>query len=385
MPEKTVEATVPAQPKPRRWRRRLRRAAIAALVLFVVVASVAAYLVKDYVRTLQSLRRVPGTNVFVMDYYVDYHLDKIRDRGMDVRNIEDGCTATLFPEYIQPIANRLKRAYMPKEIRVVEERGDHCSTVALRSKNGDVFFGRNFDFFNDACLILRVHDRQGLASIAVIDLAPLNLNRADLDQTSLLDRLPLLFAPYYVMDGVNRHGVAVADMAVEPAKPPVNPKHRDVILATLQRMILDYAKDADEAVALARAYNVHFVVTPEHFMVADASGRSRIIEFIGGAIRVTPGEGPWQVCTNDIAWKKSESERDRTCRRYRDGSDAAEKLAGKFDYDAAQRVARSMSVDKWTMWTSVYDLKTRQIRVLYKSRPGVEYRDKIPSENGVEP
>jgi hypothetical protein len=379
VPEQPVETTVPAKPRQGRWKRRLRRAAIAALVLLIVVG----FLVKDHVRTLYSLRRVPGTNAFVMDYYVDYHLDKIRSGGMDVHNIEDSCIATLFPDFVAPIAKRLKQAYLPKKIDVVEENGNHCSTVALRSKSGDVFFGRNLDFSNDACLVLRVHDRDGLASIAVIDLAYLNLNRKDLDQTGLMDRLPLLFAPYYVMDGVNRHGVAVSDMGVGSARPPVNPKHPDVLLSTLERMILDNAKDADEAVDLVRAYNVHFAVMPEHLMVADASGRSRIIEFIDGEVRVTDGEGPWQICTNDVVWHKSATERN-SCRRYRTGSDAAEKLGGVFDYADARRVARSMSVDNWTMWTSVYDLTTREARVIYKSRLDAEYRDAIPLANDGE-
>jgi len=380
MPEQPVETTVPANPKPRRWWRRLRRAAIATLVLFVVVA----FLVKDHVRTLRSLRRVPGTNAFVMDYYVDYHIDKIRDHGMDVHDIEGSCITTLFPDFIVPIANRVKRAYLPKKVKTIEDSGNQCSTVALRSKNGDVFFGRNYDWKNDACLILRVHDRNGLASIAVIDLAGLNLNRPDLDQTSLIDRLPLLFAPYYVMDGMNRHGVAVSTMGLDRGKPPVNPKHPAIIKFTLERLILDYAKDTDEAVDLVRAFNVHFVGGPYHLMVADASGRSRIIEFIDGKIRVTANEGPWQVCTNDIAWKKSEIERDSSCPRYQTGSDAAEKLGGVFDYAAARRVARSMSVNNWTMWTSVYDLTTREARVIYKSSLDAEYHDEIPCTDGGE-
>jgi hypothetical protein len=380
MPEPTVavkpfiDTKSPASPKQGRWRRRLRWTAIALSILFIVVA----FLVKDHVRTLCSLRRVPGTNAFVMDYYVDYHLDKVRSRGMDVQNIEDSCIATLFPSFVAPVVRGLKGAYLSKPIKTVDSSSDHCSTVALRSKDGGVFFGRNFDHSNDACLIVRIHDGDGVASIAVIDLAYLNLNRKDLDETSLIARLPLLFAPYYAMDGVNRYGVAVSDMSVQPAQPPVEPKRPDIILSTLERMILDDAKDADEAVALVRSFNVHFAVAREHLMVADATGRSRIIEFIDGQIRVTPGEGPWQICTNDIVWKKSQEEREKSCRRYRAGSAAAGKLGGACDYDEARRVARSMSVENWTMWTSVYNLKTREVRVIYKSRLDAEYRDAVP-------
>ncbi len=117
-------------------------------------------------------------------------------------------------------------------------------------------------------------------------------------------------------------------------------------------------------------------------MVADASGRSRIVEFIDGEIRVTPGRGPWQICTNDIVWKKSKPERADACRRFRSGSDAADKLGEVSDYADAHRVARSMSVAHWTMWTSVYNLTTREAGVIYKSRLDAEYRDAIPSTHG---
>jgi len=343
---------------------------------------------KDFARTLSSLRRIPKTNAFVMDYYADYHIDKIRERGVDVNNLFDSYIATLFPEPVASAFRQVKRAYLPKEIEIVDEKSRNCSTVVLRSQDGNVFFGRNLDpphaLHNDACLVLRIHDRKGLASISVIDLVYLNLNRADLDRTSLLERVTLLFAPYYVMDGVNRYGVAVSDMSVHPAKPPVDAKHPDIILSTLERLILDYARDADAAVELVRAFNVHFVVTQEHLMVADASGRSRIIEFIDGHLRVTAGEGPWQICTNDIVWKKPEAERAGSCERYRAGSEEARKLSGNIDYAAARGVARTMSVANHTMWTSVYNLKTGEAHILYKSNPDVEYRDAVPPAKGAE-
>lgn len=378
MPEPGSEAVSPAKPK--RWPRRLRRAAIAALL----VSFIAAFLVKDYVRTLSSLRRVPGTNAYVMDYYLDYHLDKIRSRGMDVHQIEDSCLATLFPEFVLPIATRLKRVYLPQEIKTVEDEGPHCSTVALRAQNGNVFFGRNYDFGNDACLILRAHDAQGVASLAVIDLDFLHMNRADLDRTSLWERLPLLFAPYYVMDGINRHGVAVGMLSVPSGEPPADPSHPAIIEGTLERLILDYAHDADEAVELVRAFNVHFVVAPVHLAVADASGKFRIIEFLEGELRVTAAQRPWQVCTNSIVWEKSEEQRGQDSGRYRTASAEAEKLDGKVDFSAARQAIRSVSVAT-TMWTSVYDLTAREVGVIYRDRLDTEYHDVISRGIGREP
>jgi hypothetical protein len=248
--------------------------------------------------------------------------------------------------------------------------------VALRSDNGDVYFGRNFDWYHDACLIVRVHDQEGVASISVLDLEYLHLNRPDLDRTNLLQRVPLLFAPYFLMDGMNRHGVAVSDMSA-PADPPRDPKKPAILQSTLMRLILDQAKDADEAVDLVRQFNVHFVDTKEHLMVADASGRFRVIDFVDGQVCVTPAERPWQVATNYIQCNKSEAENDQACDRYRRGSDLAEGLAGAADFSDAVQTIRSMSVPGFTMWTSIYDLTNGDVRVLYKTGRPEEYRDAV--------
>jgi len=359
-------------PKTGRWKRRLKWLTIVGLL----AVAVAVFLVKDYVRTLQSLRRVPGTHAFVMDYCVDYHIDEIRRRGVDIGNVQDSFIRTLFGDFVLPIVSRFKRSYLPAETKTVEAGGHHCSTVAIRSKNGHVYFGRNFDWHHDACLILRVHDAQGVASTSVLDLAYLNLDRPDLEQLSLLQRVPLLFAPYYLMDGMNRHGVAVADMSVD-AQPPRDPAKPEILLSTLMRLILDQARDADDAVKLVQEFNVHFVDTQEHLMVADASGRSRVIEFIGGKMVVTAPHEVWQICTNHIVAGKSEQENDDACTRYRTGSDLADHFAGAVDFDGVLQLTRAMSVDGYTMWSSVYDLTSHESCLRYKGQEANEYRDSI--------
>jgi hypothetical protein len=367
----------PTTKTPQCWRRWLKRAGIAALLLFATIG----FLIKDHVRTLYSLRRVPGTDMFVMDYYVDYHIDKIRDHGMDVNNVEDSFISTLFPSFIASIATRIKSSYVPDKADVIDQNDHHCSTAFLKSANGDVFLCRNHDCANKATLILRVHDQDGAASIAVINLAYLNLDREDLHETGILTRLPLLFSPYYLMDGMNRYGVAVSDMSVSSAKSPMDAKRPSVVISTLMRLILDYAKNTDEAVELIRAYNIHFLGSFEHLMISDAQGQSRIVEFIDGEICVTNADKFWQICTNDIVWKKSEEERDSFCQRYKTGSELAEKSYEAIDYPKSLGIIRSMSQGYFTMWTSVYTLTRREAHVLYRSRLETEFHDTIDSKN----
>lgn len=367
----SAESVLPPPRKPSRWKRRLAWTA----VLILLVLALVAYSLKDYVRTLQSLRRVPGTNAYVMDYYVDYHIDEIRTRGIDVNHVQDSLIETLFPDFVVPIVASFKRRYLPDEVEV-EPAAHHCSTVALRSHNGEVFFGRNFDWHHDACLILRVHDREGLASLSVLDLKYLNFDRADLDQTTLLQRVPLLFTPYYLMDGMNRYGVAVADMSVD-AQPPHEPGKPAILLSTLMRLMLDRAKTADEAVAMVNEFNIHFVDTHEHLMVADASGQFRVIEFVDGKTVVTRPDQPWQVCTNHIVWHQTEEQNDAQCSRYRTGSDMAANEHENVTFDEMLKITQSLSVDGFTMWSSVYNLINGEACIRYKGRGTDEYRDKL--------
>ncbi len=367
--------------RPRRWRKRIKWAVVVTLTAFAILA----FSIRNPIRTLLSLRRVPNTNAYVMDYYCDYNIEEIRRNGMDPREIEDSFIGTFFSEPLASIAKRRKRAFVPPEINSVDTEMNHCSTVTLRSKEGSVYFGRNFDWPHDACLILRVHDDVGLASIAVIDLHYLNLDRSDLDQTNLRERLPLLFAPYYVMDGMNRHGVAISEMTVEQADAPRDDGEPEIIFPTLMRIILDYAKTTEDAIRIVEEFQVCFPYTPIHFMLADASGESRIVEFIDGEVRVTSSSDPWQVCTNDVVWNRSEQEKDLDCPRYQMGSENADGVPGVINETDAIEVTRSMAVENLTMWTSIYELQNGKFRFLYKAQPSFEYRDEFPRPADNEP
>ena len=64
----------------------------------------AGYALKDHIRTLYSLRRIPGTKAYVMDYFVNYNMADVRAHGMDVDHIEDSLLAVFCPRWIAPIA-----------------------------------------------------------------------------------------------------------------------------------------------------------------------------------------------------------------------------------------------------------------------------------------
>src|SRR3954449_4576206 len=90
-----VEPSRAAPPKTARWKQYLKR----TVIVLVVLVLCAGYALKDHIRTLNSLRRVPGTNAYVMDYYVDYNMGEVRAHGLDVDHVEDSLIGALCPRW----------------------------------------------------------------------------------------------------------------------------------------------------------------------------------------------------------------------------------------------------------------------------------------------
>ena len=372
MNESLNPASQVAPRKPSRWKRYLKRIVIVVTVLVLC----AGYVLKDDIRTLDSLRRIPGTNAYVMDYYADYHMDEIRAHGVDINHVEDSLIGVFCPRWARPIVSRLKGAYLDQPITTIANT-DHCSTVTLHTNDGHVYFGRNFDYEHDACLVLKIHGAAGKSSVAVLDLHYLNLDRNDLDSTSLVQRLPLLFAPYYLQDGMNEYGVAVSDMAVPGARPPDDPAKPNIIHSAAMRLILDYAKTTDEAIDLLNEYDIHFVAETCHLMIADAHGKSAVVEFIDGKLQPTTTRESWQICTNHQITGKTEAEKCEACGRYKTASTELTGLHAKGDAQEVMKIMQSVAQPDSTMWSSVYDLTSGNFEIAYRGHFDEVYRDRL--------
>jgi hypothetical protein len=365
--------------KSRWWWRAVRRAAPAVAAAFLVGAVIVGVAVKDHVRSLWSLRRVPNTNLYVMDYYGAYDLREVRERGMDVTNPEAGLIRVFLPAWLVPVADHINGPGATDWTEARPAGPAHCcSTVAARAGDGRVYVGRNFDWKHDPCLVVRIHGRAGASSVAVLDPAALRLDAEKLANPSLSDRLRLLFAPYVVEDGLNEHGVAVSEMSVDSSRPPRDAGKPDVLNVVALRLVLDYARSTDEAVELLRGYNIHFPVVPCHFLIADRGGKSVVVEFIDGKMEVVPSSGPWQVATNHLLCGKSEAENCRASGRYRKASERLAQAGPDFDAGEVMDVLAALSVENGTMWTSVYDLSTGEYRVAYRRQYGDLFRGCLP-------
>lgn len=126
------------------------------------------------------------------------------------------------------------------------------------------------------------------ASISSVDMQFLGIkDGAVLD--SFLQKVITLAAPYIPLDRINEAGVSCGiymtyqgdDENVTPTDQ--NTEKSDLTSTTMLRMILDYAGSVDEAIALVEQYDLHDSAgTSFHYMVADSTGASAILEWVNG-------------------------------------------------------------------------------------------------------
>ena len=162
-----------------------------------------------------------------------------------------------------------------------------CSAFTADTQSGDRVFGRNYDFSATNTAIVYTDPGEGRhASYSTIDLSFLGLD-ADKDVETIGQKFLTLAAPYVPLDGINDAGVACGIFMSYQGEGKGTPTDTqtdrpDITSTTLLRLILDYADSVEDAVALAQQYDLHDSASScFHYMVADSTGRSAILEWVG--------------------------------------------------------------------------------------------------------
>jgi hypothetical protein len=128
-------------------------------------------------------------------------------------------------------------------------------------------------------------------------------------------------------------------------------------------LLLDYAQDVDQAIALLQNYNIDFGGGPPlHYLVADAAGSSAVIEFIDGQMVVLRPDKPWQVSTNFLISQEQPEGADSSCRRYNRATEILEQTEGNITPAEAMTLLENVSQGS-TMWSVVYGLTTGDIQI----------------------
>ena len=369
----------------------LRRIACALAALVIALAVAVFALWHNELTTLASFQKLSDRDeahrdgaVYQINFSGDYFFDEFLSQG----------GASNDAELISFITRSITKGIIPMHIKTSSIA---CSAFTADTQSGDRVFGRNYDFSATNTAIVYTDPGEGRhASYSTIDLSFLGLD-ADKDVETIGQKFLTLAAPYVPLDGINDAGVACGIFMSYQGEGKGTPTDTqtdkpDLTSTTLLRLILDYADSVEDAVALAQQYDLHDSASScFHYMVADSTGRSAILEWVGtdadhdadGAQRqlnvlwndtdALSDSADWQVVTNFI---KTPGYYDDTTAEMK-GLDRYEHLAAALretdgivaDKDAAMDLLASVGRRTWnnddsnsnTVHSVVYDLTDKSV------------------------
>ena len=259
-------------------RRRILWGILAGIVILLAVFAAGAWsMFGTFITAANSIEKLED-GLYAMEYTGDYGFDDFLAQGGAA---SDGEVANYLVSF-------LSRGFYKVESDV--QTGQFgCSTICTRDEHGTVFFGRNYDW--EVCTAMLVHTvpEDGYESFSTCCLDFLGFGEGYTPDGSMMDRMQTLAAIYVPMDGMNEKGLMVADlMAGDHEETHQQTEKANLTTTTAIRLLLDRAADVDEAIALLGQYDMNSSIgSAHHFSIADASGKSVVVEYVDGEMLVT--------------------------------------------------------------------------------------------------
>ncbi|MDD4113381.1 linear amide C-N hydrolase [Candidatus Saccharibacteria bacterium] len=317
---------------------------ILIILLGVVFLLIIAFIVLlgDELRTLNSLRKETPQYMYSMTYYADYHFDEFLQEGY--KSDED---------MERFIVSNITHGFITE----IEKVPGMCSSFICRNEKGEVLFGRNFDYTFSPVTMLTTAPKDGFRCITAADIAFAGYNKNNLPSERGIStkNFALLSAPYLTTDGMNEYGVAMSILDCGRANPPVIEGAPTLNTSTAVRMVLEYARTVDEGIELMKKYNFDLGTKPNHFMMADSSGRSVVIEFYNGELVVV--DSP--LVTNFDLY--DERHFGGGIDRYNKIEATLEENNGVLGEDEALRLLSSVCVPDKKQYSVLYNLSTGEV------------------------
>jgi len=285
--------------------------------------------------TLASLKKIDDYPLYVMHYFGDYG----------------------FADYLKTGESPGSSLKIHFDESVPEWA---CTCFAAFGTQSKPVLGRNFDWVNRPSLLLFTDPPEAFASVSMVDLAYFGYNQQNLPD-SPANRQRLLETPFLPFDGMNEKGVAIGMMAVPRATSPYDPKKVTIGEIQVLRLVLDYARDVEHAIQLIQKYNVRMEEPPIHYLIADRSGNSVIIEFVDSKMILIRNPEPFQVSTNFIIHQSGAPQK-ASCWRYRKAYATLSQTNGNVSLEAAMELLKNVSQAS-TMWSTLWEMQSGHIRI----------------------
>jgi hypothetical protein len=244
----------------------------------------------------------------------------------------------------------------------ISSKSDNFSCTCFAAFGEDTrLLGRNYDWSTRTTYFLVfTNPPAAFSSISTVDMYFFNYdqNKSPDDESNLAVIRTL---PYYPFDGMNEKGVAIGMNALDRSESPYNSSKVTIGELQLIRLVLDYAASTSEAISLIQQYNIRMENPPIHYLIADASGHSVVLEFVNGNMVVMDNTKPWQVTTNFII-TGLDHYNNAPCWRYKSTCTTLDSQEGVITVPDAFNLLQTVSVTG-TRWSTVFDLNTAQLQI----------------------
>ena len=317
---------------------------VIAITPVLIIVLVLAAINFNKLRTVASIKKVDN-GLYSMTFYGDLKTDKLLDADISTTG-----------ELVDWIIDE-QLGGIPVE---VDEANFGCATFSCTNPEGDVLFGRNFDYPDTDNVVIYTDPGDGYASYALADLTVLGLGETEIDPESPVGRAYMLATPYMCLDGVNEAGLAVGILELD-----INELHQDngkpdLLIYSAIRPILDKCATVDEAVALLEAHDIHSSLDVSyHLQIVDKSGRSVVVEWLDGQIVVNE----LNAATNSVLTPGAHFDEGDPDERLGVLADTLDSTGCVMNEEQARDLLDSVSQEHFTEWSCVYNLDRFEVHV----------------------
>ena len=235
-----------------------------------------------------------------------------------------------------------------------------CSALTIRTPEGGVMMGRNFDFPSAIGVILHTIPDHGYESITTFNVEFYGFGE-DYKPEGFTNQYLALAGLFCALDGINEKGLAIADlMAGDEVETHQRTDKPDLTTSAAIRYCLNKAANVDEALELLRGIDMHSDTgSAHHYAMADASGRSVVVEYVDNEMVVveSPIVANHYLCEakQNVGLEEGDNRYEQLCQRYDDHEGV---MSEKELTEAIKTVSQPEKKGTFlgTAWTMVMDL-----------------------------
>ena len=247
-------------------------------------------------------------------YYMEYK----GDDGFDGLMAKGGFEKA--DDMVGYIIEFLSKGHYKPEVETSKEPYG-CSALTVKTPDGSVMMGRNFDFPSAIGLIMHCIPDKGYETITTFNVEFYNFGE-DFKPEGFKNQYMCLAGLFVALDGINEKGLAIADlMAGDSIETHQHTSKPDLTTTAAISYMLKNAANVDEALKLLESIDMHSDIgSAHHYAMADASGRSVVVEYVDNKMVVTesPAVANHYLCEQklNVGLTEGDDRYDRLCQRF---------------------------------------------------------------------